>query len=41
MITVVLTVWKRDNFVEQLEAIKKQTADIDRIVVYQNENHYY
>ena len=39
MITVVLTVWKRDNFVEQLEAIKNQTADIDRIVVYQNENH--
>ena len=39
MITVLLTVWKRDNFLQQLNAIKEQTANVERIVVYQNENH--
>lgn len=39
MITVVLTVWKRDNFLDQLNAIKAQTANVERIVVCQNENH--
>ena len=39
MISVILTVWKRDNFLQQANAIKNQTAKVDRIVVYQNENH--
>lgn len=38
-ISVILTVWKRDNLERQLEAICKQTANIDEIYVFQNENH--
>tara|TARA_Y100000034_G_scaffold135486_1_gene207585 strand:- start:97 stop:795 length:699 start_codon:yes stop_codon:yes gene_type:complete len=38
-VTVVLTVWKRNNLEKQLEAIKNQTASIDEIYVYQNESH--
>ena len=39
MINVILTVWKRNNLEEQLEAISKQTADISEVYVYQNESH--
>ena len=38
-ISVILTVWKRDNLEEQLQAIKNQTADVSDIYVYQNESH--
>jgi hypothetical protein len=38
-ITVVLTVWKRNNLEEQLEAIYNQTADLSDVYVYQNESH--
>ena len=38
MINVILTVWKRDNLEEQLEAISKQTANISDVYVYQNES---
>ena len=38
-INVILTVWKRNNLEEQLEAIQNQTADIDTVYVYQNESH--
>ena len=38
-INVILTVWKRHNLEEQLEAIFNQTADIDTVYVYQNESH--
>ena len=38
-ITVILTVWKRNNLEEQLNAILDQTADINEIYVYQNESH--
>ena len=38
-INVILTVWKRNNLEEQLEAISKQTMYVNDIYVYQNENH--
>ena len=38
-INVILTVWKRNNLEEQLEAIQNQTVDVDQIYVYQNESH--
>ena len=38
-ISVVLTVWKRNNLATQLEYITNQTADISDIYVYQNESH--
>ena len=38
-ITVILTVWKRNNLEEQLEAIYDQTADLSDVYVYQNESH--
>ena len=37
--SVIITVWKRNNLEEQLEAIQNQTADIDQIYIYQNESH--
>jgi len=37
-ISVILTVWKRDNLKEQLDAILNQTANINEIYVYQNES---
>ncbi len=36
---VILTVWKRNNLEEQLEAINNQTANVKDIYVYQNESH--
>ena len=39
MINVILTVWKRNNLEEQLNAIKNQTVDVSEIYVYQNESH--
>ena len=38
-ISVILTVWKRENLAKQLECIKNQTVDISDIYVYQNESH--
>ena len=38
-ISVILTVWKRNNLATQLEYITNQTADISDIYVYQNESH--
>ena len=38
-ISVILTVWKRDNLEEQLKAILNQTAGLSDIYVYQNESH--
>ena len=38
-ITVILTVWKRNNLEEQLKSILNQTADLADIYVYQNESH--
>ena len=38
-ISVILTVWKRDNLDQQLALIQDQTADVDEIYVYQNESH--
>jgi hypothetical protein len=38
-ITVILTVWKRNNLAEQLDRIVNQTKKADRIIIYQNENH--
>jgi hypothetical protein len=39
MINIILTVWKRNNLEEQLQAIYNQTADISDVYVYQNESH--
>ena len=38
-ISVVLTVWKRNNLEKQLKSIYNQTANISNIYVYQNESH--
>lgn len=38
-VSVILTVWKRNNLERQLKAIYEQTANIEQIYVYQNENH--
>lgn len=38
-VSVVLTVWKRNNLELQLEAINNQSANIKDIYVFQNENH--
>ena len=38
-ISVILTVWNRNNLATQLEYITNQTADISDIYVYQNESH--
>lgn len=38
-ISIILTVWKRNNLEEQLIAIDNQTANIDKVYVYQNESH--
>jgi len=38
-ISVILTVWKRNNLEEQLRRIYAQTVDISDIYVYQNECH--
>ena len=38
-ITVILTIWKRNNLEEQLERIYAQTADISDVYIYQNESH--
>lgn len=37
-ISVILTVWKRDNLEKQLEAIKNQTENVVDVYVYQNES---
>ena len=39
-ICVLLTQYKRNNLEKQLEQIAIQTARIDYLVVFQNENHY-
>lgn len=38
-IDVVLTVWKRDNLVNQLNDVENQTKKVSRVLVVQNKNH--
>ena len=38
-ITVILTVYKRNNLEQQLQRLYNQTVDISNIYVYQNESH--
>ena len=38
-ISVILTVWKRNNLEHQLKSIYNQTANVADVYVYQNESH--
>ena len=38
-LTVILSVWKRNNLESQIEAVLSNTLAPDRIMVYQNEAH--
>lgn len=39
-LTVVLTQYKRDNLIQQLQSVFSQTLQPDRVIVFQNEEHY-